>query len=268
LSATGAIAGTYGSTSQIPQIQVDAKGRIISITTVAAASAGGGITALSGDVTASGSGTQAATLAVSGVTAATYGSATQVPQIAVDAKGRITSASNLTITASGGGMTSLTGDITGSGSGAVNTTLSISGVTAAVYGSASAIPAITVDAKGRITTATTNTLNNTNIGTTVIEKTAAYTLTALSEANTMIRFNAGSAVNFTIPTNATLAFPVGTSILVQQTGANANQVTVVGASGVTIQSAGDKYKTNQQYSVLTVIKVASPDTWVVAGDVV
>lgn len=61
---------------------------------------GAGITALTGDVTASGPGSAAATLAASGVTAATYGSTTQAPQIAVDVKGRITAASNQTIAVS------------------------------------------------------------------------------------------------------------------------------------------------------------------------
>jgi hypothetical protein len=122
-----------------------------------------------------------------------------------------------------------------------------------------------VDTKGRITTATTNTLNNSNIATTVIDKIAGYTLTALTEANTLIRFNAGSGVTFTIPLNATLAFPLGTQVLVQQVGAG--QVTVAITSGGTLQSAGSKTKTNVQYSVLTVVKVASPDTWAIAGDI-
>lgn len=56
---------------------------------------GGGISSLTGDVTASGPGAAATTLAASGVTAGTYTSA----NVTVDAKGRITSASN----GSGGG---------------------------------------------------------------------------------------------------------------------------------------------------------------------
>jgi hypothetical protein len=219
---------------------------------------------LTGDVTASGAGSQAATLSSTGVTAATYGSATTVPQIIVDAKGRITSASNVTITTSG--ITALTGDVTASGSGSQAATLSATGVSAATYGSASAIPQIAVDAKGRITSATTNTLNNANIATTVsAAKTVAYTL-ALSDANTFIPMNLSAAANLSVPTNSSVAFPIGTQILVQQTGAAANQVTVVAAGGVTLQSAGSKVKTNTQYSVLTLIKVAT-DTWVIAGDI-
>jgi hypothetical protein len=63
--------------------------------------------------------------------------------------------------ASGNYITALTGDITASGPGSVSATLANSGVTAASYGSASEIPVITVDAKGRLTSATTVSISGT-----------------------------------------------------------------------------------------------------------
>jgi hypothetical protein len=65
------------------------------------AGGGGGITALTGDVSAAGSGSVAATLA-SIVTADQYGNSSTVPVITFDAKGRITAVSSATISASGG----------------------------------------------------------------------------------------------------------------------------------------------------------------------
>lgn len=66
-----------------------------------------GITALTGDVTASGSGSVAATLATVNANVGTFGSATQAGQFTVNAKGLITAASNITVTPAVGSITGL-----------------------------------------------------------------------------------------------------------------------------------------------------------------
>lgn len=84
-------------------------------------SIGNSITALTGDVTATGPGSVAATLATVNSNTGSWGTATQAPQIAVNGKGLITSAANVTVTPAVG---SITGLGTGVGAGlatAVNT---------------------------------------------------------------------------------------------------------------------------------------------------
>ena len=66
---------------------------------------------------------------------------------------------NVSGTNTGDQTISLTGDITGSGTGSFATTLANSGVSAGTYGSSIAVPSITVDAKGRITNASTTTIS-------------------------------------------------------------------------------------------------------------
>jgi len=90
LANSGVTAGTYGSTTNIPQIAVDAKGRITSVTNVAVSIPSGSIT-FTGDVTGTGTtgSSTALTLANSGVVAGTYTKTT------VDAKGRVTSGTTL-----------------------------------------------------------------------------------------------------------------------------------------------------------------------------
>lgn len=91
----------------------------------------------------------------------------------------------------------------------------------------------------------------------------AYTL-ALGDANNTVSTSSGSAVTLTIPTNATAPFLVGSQILVLQSGAG--QISVAPAAGVTLQSSGTKRKSAAQYSLLTLLKVAT-DTWVLGGDI-
>ncbi len=71
-----------------------------------------------------------------------------------------------------------------------------------------------------------------------------------------------TAQTLTVPTNATVAWPVGTSISILQTGAG--QVTVAGAVGVTI-NATPGLKLRAQWSSATLLKRAT-DTWVLFGD--
>lgn len=92
--------GSFGDSTHIPQITVDGKGRITSVSQVTSATGtGSGITALTGDVNAAGPGSAAATLATINANTGTYGDATHIPQITIDGKGRITAAT--LVTASG-----------------------------------------------------------------------------------------------------------------------------------------------------------------------
>lgn len=89
--------GTFGDSTHVPQITIDAKGRITVAADVAIAAGSGGINQLTGDVTAGpGTGSQMATLA-NIVAGGNYGTTTQVPQLTVDTKGRITAIANVGI---------------------------------------------------------------------------------------------------------------------------------------------------------------------------
>jgi hypothetical protein len=88
-----------------------------------------------------------------------------------------------------------------------------------------------------------------------------YTL-ILTDAGKMVTLTNASAITLTIPTNASVAFPINTRIDLLQYGAG--QVTVGGA-GVTINSSGAKLKLTGQYSGASLWKKAT-DTWVLIGD--
>jgi len=159
LSTTGITAGTYGDSTHIPIITFDTKGRATSATTTTLAVSN----AITADVIASGPGSVAASLSTTGVTAGTYGSSSVIPIITIDAKGRITIATTASVSSTASGITQLTGDVlAGPGSGSVAATLSTTGVTAGTYGTTSFVPIITVDAKGRITAATTTAIGTTS----------------------------------------------------------------------------------------------------------
>lgn len=89
-----------------------------------------------------------------------------------------------------------------------------------------------------------------------------YTL-VLTDAGKLVSLSNAAAITLTVPTNASVAFPVGTRIDLLQLGAG--QVTISGA-GVTFQSSGSKLKLTGQYSGATLYKRAT-DTWALIGDI-
>lgn len=87
---------------------------------------------------------------------------------------------------------------------------------------------------------------------------------ALADANSIVEANNASAMTITIPLNATVAFPIGTNIVIYQKGAG--QVTIAAATGVTLLSNSSKFKSAAQNAALALFKVAT-DTWLLGGDI-
>jgi len=88
----------------------------------------------------------------------------------------------------------------------------------------------------------------------------SYTL-VLTDVAKVISLTNAAAITLTVPTNASVAFPIGTQILLYQGGAG--QVTI--SSSATIRSQGTKLKLFGQYAVAGLLKVAT-DEWVAFGN--
>jgi hypothetical protein len=101
LANTAVVTGTYGSTSNIPQITVDQQGRITSLSNVAVVTGGTvsnvatGTGLTGGPITTTGT----ISLANTAVTAGSYGGSGEVGSFTVDQQGRLTAAANVTIVA-------------------------------------------------------------------------------------------------------------------------------------------------------------------------
>ena len=80
--------------------------------------------------------------------------------------------------------------------------------------------------------------------------------------------NNASANSFKIPTNASVAFPVGTVLTVLQLGAGATTISAVTSGTTTVASAGASSAAPvlAQYKSAACIKTGT-DTWVVVGAV-
>jgi hypothetical protein len=99
-------------------------------------------------------------------------------------------------------------------------------------------------------------------------ETATYTV-VLGNAYQLVTMSVASANDFQIPTNANVAFPVGTVINVIQIGAGQTTIKAVTSGTTTISSTGATAtapKLRAQFSAASCIKVAT-DTWYVVGDI-
>ena len=102
-----------------------------------------------------------------------------------------------------------------------------------------------------------------NDATTLLPKTASYTA-ALTDAGKTITMNVASANTVTIPTNASVAFPIGSRFDIVQIGEGQTQIDPVSVA-VTIYSKNSNKKIAARYSGCTIFKIDT-NAWVLIGD--
>jgi hypothetical protein len=98
--------------------------------------------------------------------------------------------------------------------------------------------------------------------TTFVEKTASYQLDTLDHKDNVVEMNMSTAGTFTVPLDATLAWPVGASVDIFATGTGA--ITIAAEAGVTL-NATPGLILRTQWSSATIMKRGA-DNWVVYGD--
>jgi hypothetical protein len=143
----------------------------------------------------------------------------------------------------------------------------LSGGTITSSGTIAIDTATTVDVS-TAQTLTNKTLTDPKINLAFDAETASYTA-ILANNGQVVTMNNASANNFSIPTNASVAFPIGTQINVLQIGAGQTTIQAV-TSGTTsiLSTAGTAAapKIRARYGMATCIKAAT-DTWYVVGDI-
>lgn len=117
-------------------------------------------------------------------------------------------------------------------------------------------------------TLTNKTLTDPKINLAFDAETASYTA-VLANNSQVVTMNNASANTFSIPTNASVQFPIGTQINVLQIGAGQTTIQAVTSGTTSILSTGATAaapKLRARYSMATCIKSAT-DTWYVVGDI-
>ena len=226
----------------------------------------GRLPALTGDV-ALAAGTNTTALATVNSNVGVFGSATSAPTFTVNAKGLLTAAVSVTITPA---FSSITGrPTTLAGYGITDGIPAFSAITAkpttlSGYGITDGIPSFsavtakptTVSGYGITDAATTTQTINAQIGTT-------YAPVLADASNTLVTLSNAAAIAVTIPTNATVAYPVGTILNFLAIGAG--QVTFAAAGGATLNSEGSAFKSKAQWATVGAMQIAA-NSWVLCGN--
>ena len=158
---------------------------------------------------------------------------------------------------------------TGSGTvTSVATGTGLTGGTITTTGTLSIDTSVTADLS-TAQTLTNKTLTAPKINLTLNAQTGTTYTFVLGDNGQLVTASNASAQTYSIPTNATTAFPTGTQINIIQIGAG--QVTIQAASSgtTTVASTGATAtapKLRAQYSSATLIKAAT-DLWYVVGDI-
>jgi len=114
-----------------------------------------------------------------------------------------------------------------------------------------------------LTAASYNSLVSFTVGS---DQTGDYTPVLADQYQVLVPMNKATAVNFTIPTNASVAYPVGTVITVLNKGAGTCTIKAVTSGTTTVLSAGAvaAQPTLGQYKTAACIKTGT-DTWCIVG---
>jgi hypothetical protein len=97
-----------------------------------------------------------------------------------------------------------------------------------------------------------------------------YTFVLTDSNNTLVTASNASAQTYSIPTNANVAYPIGSQINIIAIGAGQVTINAVTSGTTTVLSnaaTAASPKLRVQYSSATLVKVAT-DTWYVIGDIV
>jgi hypothetical protein len=127
---------------------------------------------------------------------------------------------------------------------------------------ATGFPAVTGDI---LTAAAYNGLVNFTIN---ADNTSDYTAVLADQYQVLEVMNKATAIAFKLPTNASVAFPVGTAITILNKGAGVCTISAVTSGTTTVLSAGAvaAAPTLAQYRTAVCIKTAT-DTWYVSGGI-